>query len=114
VLVSPSAHRGKLGAGIVHHLAFHARSDAEQQHWAQLLDQRGIAATKVRDRQYFRSIYFREPGGVLLEIATDQPGFAIDESPATLGHALKLPPMYEHARPRIEAALVPIAIATRN
>ena len=72
------------------------------------LERRGLRATEQRDRCYFRSIYFREPGGVLFEIATDAPGFAIDEEPARLGEALKLPGFLEQHRHRIEAALPPL------
>jgi glyoxalase family protein len=68
----------------------------------------GVQVTDVRDRTYFRSIYFREPGGVLFEIATDGPGFTVDESPAGLGSALKLPSRFEGMRPRLEVALPPL------
>ena len=70
----------------------------------------GVGVTEVRDRTYFRSIYFREPGGVLYEIATDGPGFTVDESPAELGSTLKLPARYESMRPRLEVALPPIRL----
>ena len=74
-----------------------------------LSDRHGLSVTEQRDRQYFRSVYFREPGGVLFEIATDAPGFAIDESVAELGTALKLPPFLEPHRGRIEAVLPKVA-----
>lgn len=99
----PSGHQG---AGSVHHVAFRAASDAEQAELAaKLLRDHGLRPTEQRDRQYFRSIYFREPGGVLFEIATDEPGFAVDEPAAELGQTLKLPPQYEASRARIEAML---------
>ena len=69
----------------------------------------GLTVTEVRDRCYFQSIYFREPGGVLFEVATIQPGFAVDEDPASLGRALKLPPWEEPHRPIIEAGLATVA-----
>lgn len=98
----------RLGSGSVHHVAFRARDDEEQAGFREELRGAGIDVTPVRDRQYFRSIYFREPGGVLFEIATDPPGMLIDEPLETLGTELRLPPWYESARERIEAALPPI------
>lgn len=98
----------RLGSGSVHHVAFRARDDDEQAEFREALRDAGIDVTPVRDRQYFRSIYFREPGGVLFEIATDPPGMLIDEPLETLGTELRLPPWYESARERIEAALPPI------
>ena len=98
--------RGRQGAGSVHHIAFRAADDDMQFAMMQrLADNHGIRTTEQRDRHYFRSIYFREPGGVLFEIATDIPGFAVDEPVASLGQSLKLPPQYEARRPEIEAAL---------
>lgn len=97
---------GTLGAGSVHHIAFRAASDADQAAMAKALREKfGIATTEQKERNYFRSIYFREPGGVIFEIATDDPGFAIDEPRDALGTSLKLPPFYEKDRERIEAAL---------
>jgi glyoxalase family protein len=78
--------------------------------WRQAIDAASLYVTPVRDRQYFRSIYFREPGGVLVEIATDPPGFARDESPADLGRALKLPPWLEPRRAEIERTLPALAL----
>lgn len=95
----------RLGAGSVHHVAFRAADDAEQAAMVARLRGHGIATTEQLDRNYFRSVYFRSPGGVLFEIATDVPGFAVDETPAHLGESLKLPPQYEADRARIEAAL---------
>ena len=98
--------RGRQGAGSVHHVAFRAADDAEQAAMVERLRaSHGIETTEQRDRNYFRSVYFREPGGVLFEIATDVPGFAIDEAPEHLGEALKLPAQYEAHRTAIEAVL---------
>jgi glyoxalase family protein len=94
------------GAGSVHHIAFRAADDAEQAAMVRkLADNHHLRTTEQKDRNYFRSVYFREPGRVLFEIATDPPGFAIDESPDSLGQALKLPPFLEARRAAIEAAL---------
>jgi glyoxalase family protein len=100
---------GRLGRGSVHHIAFRAADDAQQAEMAKKVrSEHGLVPTEQVDRNYFRSVYFREPGGILLEIATDQPGFAVDEPLATLGRALKLPPSLESHRREIEAALPPI------
>jgi glyoxalase family protein len=100
---------GRLGGGSVHHIAFRAADDAQQAEMAtKLRDEHGLTPTEQLDRNYFRSVYFREPGGILFEIATDQPGFAVDEPLATLGRELKLPPSLESHRREIEAALPPI------
>lgn len=93
------------GAGTVHHVAFRAESDAVQLEWHDRLATAGFDVTPVIDRQYFNAIYFREPGGVLFEIATDPPGFAVDEAMESLGSALKLPPQYEPMRAHIERVL---------
>ena len=95
-------------AGTVHHVAWRASDEAAQQVWRQSLVEQGLSVTPVVDRQYFRSIYFREPGGVLFEIATDQPGFTVNEPAAELGSKLVLPPWYESRRDEIEAYLPPI------
>jgi len=108
VLCQPERMRGRLGAGTVHHVAFRARDDAEQLAWRESIVALGFNVTPVLDRQYFRSIYFREPGGVLFEIATDPPGFAIDEAPASLGTALRLPAWLEPRRVEIERRLPPV------
>ena len=98
--------RGEMGAGTVHHVAFRAAGDADQAAFVAALRTRNrIAATEQVDRNYFRSVYFREPGGTLFEIATDDPGFAVDEPREALGSSLMLPPWYEPHRARIEAAL---------
>jgi glyoxalase family protein len=105
VLAQPSAARGLVAAGTVHHVAWRAPDDAAQQAWRASLVEQGVDVTPVLDRRYFHSIYFREPGGVLFEIATDNPGFAIDEPVAELGSALRLPPWLEAERAMIEATL---------
>jgi catechol 2,3-dioxygenase-like lactoylglutathione lyase family enzyme len=102
--------RGAGGVGTIHHMAFRAASDEEQLAKRAEIESRGFAITPVIDRQYFHSVYFREPGGVLFEIATDGPGFAIDESVLELGNHLKLPPMYEPNRERIERVLPPLRL----
>ena len=100
---------GRMGRGSVHHIAFRAADDGQQSAMANKLRQEyGMQPTEQLDRQYFRSVYFREPGGILFEIATDEPGFAVDEPVATLGRELKLPPFLEPHRHEIEAALPPI------
>ena len=103
---------GRMGRGSVHHVAFRAGNDAEQAEMAgKLVNEHRMHVTEQKDRQYFRSIYFREPGGVLFEIATDDPGFAIDEPVATLGTALKLPGFLEPRRAHIETHLPPLELA---
>ncbi|WUJ69444.1 ring-cleaving dioxygenase [Kribbella soli] len=104
--VLPSkASRGLQAAGTVHHIAFRAPDGQTQARWRLELIEAGIQVTEILDRQYFTSIYFREPGGVLLEIATDQPGFTVDEPLLELGQHLKLPPWLEPNREQIQASL---------
>jgi len=107
---APGFWRGTDGVGTVHHVAFRAADDAEQQVRQEEIRRLGVAVTDVRDRNYFRSIYFREPGGVLFEIATDGPGFTVDESSGELGTTLKLPPQYESMRQRLELSLPPLRL----
>ncbi len=96
----------RMGAGSVHHIAFRAPNDETQAEMVKkLAENHRIRTTEQMDRNYFRSVYFREPGGILFEIATDEPGFAIDEAPAELGRSLKLPPALEARRAEIEAVL---------
>lgn len=102
LLVQPDVRRGMQGAGTVHHVAFRAETDEIQKAWMLELAKLGYHTTPVLDRQYFHSIYFREPGGVLFEIATDPPGFATDETPEALGTHLKLPSWLEPRRSEIE------------
>jgi glyoxalase family protein len=97
--------RAAMGAGTIHHVAFRASDDTAQADMARSLRGMGINVTEQMDRNYFRSVYFREPGGVIFEIATDAPGFAIDEPANALGAALKLPAWLEPHRRDIEAAL---------
>jgi glyoxalase family protein len=103
----PPTDRGIQGAGTVHHIAWAAR-DEDHEAWRQAVAAAGAHVTPIIDRQYFFSIYFREPSGVLFEIATLGPGFATDEDPAHLGEALRLPPQHEHLRERLERTLTPL------
>ncbi len=108
LLPRPGSAAGRVAAGSVHHVAWRVAGDVEQEGWRRRLVERGLGVTPVLDRTYFHSIYFREPGGVLFEIATDPPGFTIDEPPAELGSALRLPEWLEPHRERIAAALPPL------
>ncbi|RDI60008.1 ring-cleaving dioxygenase [Microvirga subterranea] len=101
---------GRPGAGTVHHIAFRAASDAVQAEMVdKLLRNHGIRTTEQKDRDYFRAVYFREPGGLLFEIATDDPGFEVDEPSTSLGQSLKLPRFLEPSRGEIEAVLPKVA-----
>jgi glyoxalase family protein len=100
--------RGAWGVGSVHHLAWRVDDDAHQLAVRTQIENSGTGATPVIDRFWFRSVYFREPGGVLFEIATDGPGFATDEDPSHLGESLVLPPWLEASRARIEGVLPPL------
>ena len=110
VVESPTVSRAHLGKGGVHHVAFRTPDEEEQRRWRERLREAGLGVTPQIDRYYFRSIYFREPGGVLFEIATDGPGFATDEDAAHLGEKLSLPPFLEGRREEIEARLKPIPV----
>jgi glyoxalase family protein len=101
------AYRGSQGAGSVHHIAWGTQDD-EQLDWQRRIGEAGGYVTDVRDRDYFQSIYFQEPRGVLFEIATLSPGFAIDEDPEHLGEELRLPKQHEHLRSQLERTLRPI------
>ncbi len=105
LICAPEGRPGRVAVGTVHHVAWRMPTDQEQVEWRDTLVRRKCDVIPVIDRQYFHSIYFREPGGVLFEIATDPPGFAIDESPERLGSSLKLPPWLERARPVLEQVL---------
>lgn len=105
ILHRPGEENGRFGAGSIHHIAFRTVDDSEQLAYLSALRQAGQQVTPVQDRQYFHSIYFRSPGGVLFEIATDAPGFAVDESVSQLGSSLKLPPWLEVHRREIEHVL---------
>jgi len=111
VLHEPTTERGKLGAGAIHHVAFRVADEAVQMDWRNRLVNAGVRVSPVKDRRYFHSIYFREPGGALFEIATDGPGFLIDETEAALGSSLCLPPWLQPARESIEARLFPLDLA---
>lgn len=105
ILHRPGQPSGHFGAGSIHHIAFRTVDDAEQQEYSEKLRQAGFRVTPVQDRQYFHSIYFRSPGGVLFEIATDAPGFLYDEPVDELGTQLKLPRWLEGRRSTIEQSL---------
>lgn len=105
ILRAPEAPPARNGLGTVHHAALAVSDPEDQLRMRVELLRLGFSVTEVLDRQYFRSIYFREPGGVLFEIATVPPGFTVDEDPANLGRGLKLPPWEEPHRAAIEAAL---------
>ena len=108
VIEQPEAAQAFLGAGGVHHVAFRLSTDAEQAAWLQQLARYRVPNSGVVDRYYFRSVYFRISRGILFELATDGPGFAVDESPETLGERLALPPFLESQRAQIEAGLAPV------
>jgi glyoxalase family protein len=104
--------RGIMGVGVVHHIAMRASDDADQIHMMNQIRSAKYQTTNVIDRNYFHSIYFRERGGILFEIATDQPGFMIDETKESLGSTLQLPKQYESLRQNIEQNLLPIVVRT--
>jgi glyoxalase family protein len=105
IVHEPKTAEGGLGAGIVHHIAFRTPTDEQQERWRRELMPRVRGVTPIIDRVYFHSIYFREPGGILFEIATDPPGFAIDEAVDHLGQRLMLPPWLEPSRVDLERRL---------
>ena len=109
VVVQPNAKPGRSGAGTVHHIAFRNINDAAQLAWRAEIEQH-LQVTTVQDRTYFHSIYFREPGGVLFEMATDPPGFALDEPVESLGEELRIPEWLEPRRASIERRLLPITL----
>jgi glyoxalase family protein len=110
ILVQSQSSYGRMGAGSVHHIAFRAKDDLAQLAWREELHEMPLNVTPVIDRTYFHSVYFREPGGVLFEIATDPPGFALDEPVESLGEHLKLPPWLEAERASLEKALPRISL----
>ena len=112
LLCQPDTAMGRVAAGSVHHIAFRARNEAEQLQWREHLVDLGYNVTPVIDRTYFHSIYFREPGGVLFEIATDPPGFTLDEKLEELGTHLRVPPWMESERSQIEEVLPRIQVPT--
>jgi glyoxalase family protein len=105
LLSNPNAVRGRVAGGSVHHVAFRLADDDAQADWQKRLLEAGHPVTEVKDRMYFHSVYLREPGGVLFELATDNPGFVTDEPVESLGNELRLPPWLESARDRIEQSL---------
>jgi glyoxalase family protein len=109
LVVDPAANFGRSGAGSVHHIAFRAADDQAQAGWRAAIGKH-IPTTAVLDRDYFHSIYFREPGGVLFELATDNPGFAVDEPLESLGEALKIPAWLEPRRTELELRLKPLVL----
>jgi glyoxalase family protein len=106
----PGKPQAGFGVGSIHHIAFRVPGDEQQLEYQSLIRRAGFGVTDVMDRTYFHSIYFRERGGVLFEIATDTPGFAIDEPVEDLGENLRLPPWYERNRTAIEESLAPIEL----
>jgi glyoxalase family protein len=106
---TPDTRRGAWGVGAVHHLAWRVDDEAHQLTVRSQAEEAGAHATPVIDRFWFKSVYFKEPGGVLFELATDGPGFAVDEDPQHLGESLVLPPWFESSRRQIEAALPPLS-----
>jgi catechol 2,3-dioxygenase-like lactoylglutathione lyase family enzyme len=110
VVSQHDAPRGSMGVGTVHHIAWRANNDEEQLVWQAEMARLGLNVSPVMDREYFNSIYYREPGGVLFEIATDAPGFAVDEPVDKLGSQLMLPPWFEAQREIIEAKVLPLRL----
>jgi glyoxalase family protein len=108
LLEEPDLARSRLGAGGTHHVAFRVKDIADQKEWRQAIIDGGLYVSQLIDRFWFNSIYFRVSDGILFEIATDGPGFAIDEDPEALGEKLVLPPFLENRREQIEAGLTPI------
>lgn len=108
VAVQPELPFARLGAGGVHHVAFRTPNEEEYNRWLERLNSMGVRNSGRVDRFYFKSLYFREPNGILFEIATEGPGFAVDENPDSLGERIALPPFLEHNRAEIEAHLKPI------
>ena len=97
-----------IGAGTAHHIAWRTKDDTEQQAWLARLTELGLRPTPVQDRKYFHSVYFRMPDGILIEIATDAPGFLVDEPQESLGQGLSLPPWLEAERQTLERELTPV------
>lgn len=114
ILCTPDSLKGLAGSGTVHHIAFATPNAASQLEVRDRIIKRMLNPTPVLDRNYFTSIYFREPGGVLFEVATSGPGFTVDESPEHLGEELKLPRQFEPDRPGIEAKLVPVKVSVEQ
>jgi glyoxalase family protein len=109
IKLTPSV-RGLMGAGTVHHIAFRAKDEEDLRGWRAILQDKGYNPTDIMDRNYFNALYFHEPGGILFEIATDPPGFAVDETLTDLGKNLMLPSWLQSKRDELEAALPPIEV----
>lgn len=110
IIEAPDSLYGRMGVGAVHHAAFRAEDENAQLNIRSQLLNENIEATEVIDRKYFKSIYFREPGNVLFEVATDPPGFLVDEDENELGTSLQLPPWLEPKRNAIETVLPEISV----
>lgn len=110
IVVDPAAPFARQSAGSVHHIAWRVADFTAHEEWYRHVNASGMSSSEIIDRFYFHSIYFREPGGILYEIASDNPGFTVDEPLETLGTKLVLPPWYENQRERIERSLPPIVI----
>lgn len=110
VVCAPEVRPGRVGVGAVHHIAWRAADGRQQESWRKELARLGYNVTPVIDRKYFQSIYYREPGGILFEIATDPPGFTVDETPEALGSKLQLPPWLESSRKELLAVLPPLRL----
>ena len=108
LFADPIEEAALIGAGTAHHVAWRARDDATENAWFERLNELGLRPTEMQDRKYFRSIYFRMPDGILVEIATDGPGFLVDEPAESLGQGLSLPPWLEPERETLERELTPI------
>jgi glyoxalase family protein len=108
-IIETKESRGLNAAGTIHHIAFRVKDEKTQMEFRDKIVSAGYQITPQIDRNYFYSLYFREPGGVLFEIATDNPGFSVDESVSELGSTLKLPAQYEEHRKQIEQALPVLA-----
>ncbi|MDR4888328.1 ring-cleaving dioxygenase [Fredinandcohnia sp. QZ13] len=109
IKLTPSV-RGLMGAGTVHHIAWRAKDEEDLLRWRNLLQEKGYYPTEVRDRQYFKAVYFHEEGGILFEIATDPPGFSVDEPNVELGEKLMLPTWLESKREELEETLPPVKV----
>ena len=109
-VLSTSIGKGENGPGVVHHIAWRTKDDAEQLAWKQYVEKDGFDVTEVKDRNYFKAIYFREHGGILFEIATDPPGFAHDETLETMGESIMLPEQFENEREKLEEILIPVKV----
>jgi glyoxalase family protein len=104
----PVEESALIGAGTTHHIAWRVADDVEEQTWLERLTEVGLRPTPVQDRKYFKSVYFRMPDGMLIELATDGPGFLVDEPAESLGDGLSLPPWLEPERETLERELTPI------